>query len=494
MDSPGQHSPTPGDADHNGSMSDLSSFDDLGDEHRSLQDEWQEVEEQTIKPKSSPKKVLDAKINYSQFRIHILTWNIASAEPSVHDIESLFVPQESFLTSNVLEDVDIVVIGLQEAYPSVQGAVQASVPFVGKDPLVELFSEVLRDHGYSRLSASRLLGIVTIVFVKRPILCYICGMETNTTKTGMGGLFGNKGASTIRFSLCGKSLCFLNCHLVPHAENNARRLDELRDIFLEQRFSSEPYGLLDHDVLIFFGDLNFRLEGQSMECIIDKVKRGKEKELQEYDQLRLEQTSGKDLPSKLDLFMEMQLTFTPSYKYAVGSDLFDRKKRPPAWCDRILWRTHERCLPKLTDPEPQTMLQHHYYSIHMQPRISDHKAVCAGISVNVDLDNQIPTVVFNIMHEWQAEKTGVIAFEMAEGTNVSMWDWVGLFPENFISVDRDYFSWIYAPVRSKVAEKDKEYSRTLQPVQVPEAGRYLLIYKSYYYGKVIGMSPVFPIR
>lgn len=195
MDTPEHDKPAPGDAKVEETASDLSSFDDLGDEHRVLEaslQEWQEIDEQAANATTKPKRILDAKVNYSEFRIHILTWNIASAEPSVHDIESLFVPQESFLTPNVLEDVDIVVIGLQEAYPTVQGAVQANVPFVGRDNLVELFSEVLCGRGYARLSASRLLGIVTIVFVKRPILCYVHNVETVTTKTGVGGLLDRK--------------------------------------------------------------------------------------------------------------------------------------------------------------------------------------------------------------------------------------------------------------------------------------------------------------
>ena len=469
-----------------------SSFEDLGDDHKSSPLHPKRVSSEN----GSPKKVLDARIIYSQIKIHILTWNIASAEPSTHDIESLFVPQASCLISNILEDVDMLVIGLQEAYPTVQGAVQASVPFVGKDPLVELFSQVLCDKGFAKVCAYRLLGIVTMVFVKRPVLCYIHNVETCTTKTGVGGLLGNKGASTIRFGLCDLHLCFLNCHLVPHTENNARRLEELQGIFNEQTFSKVPYDLEDHDLLVLFGDLNFRLEGQEMEEVVEKVRQGKWQQLLQYDQLRLEQASGMDLPSKLDIFMEMPISFPPSYKYIASSDRFDEgpKRRAPAWCDRILWHTHQRRLPRVTDPDPKPLLLHHYYHVHMQPRISDHKAVCGGFAINIDLEKHIPLVVFNVMQEWRAKKMGVIAFEMATGTNISMWDWIGLYPVNFSSVDKDYLFWVYTPAKSRELVKGHEFVRSLQPDQVPEAGCYRLLYKSHSYDKVIGMSPIFRIQ
>jgi len=496
MEDPVQNHPPLADNDpplaDNGYEEESSSFEDLGDDHNSSLP--QEVQRDATG--SSPKKVLDARINYSQIKMHILTWNIASAEPSTHDIESLFVPQESCLIANILEDVDMLVIGLQEAYPTVQGAVQASVPFVGKDPLIEQFSQVLSDKGFARLCGCRLLGIVTMVFVKRPVLCYVHNVETCTTKTGVGGLLGNKGASTIRFSLCDMDLCFVNCHLVPHTENNARRLEELQGIFNEQTFSKSPYDLEDHDLLVVFGDLNFRLEGQEMEEVVKKVRQGKWQQLLQHDQLRLEQASGMDLLSKLDLFMEMSISFPPSYKYVVGSDHFDEgpKRRAPAWCDRILWHTHQRRLPQVTDPDPRPLLLYHYYHFHLQPRISDHKAVCGGFSINVDLDQHVPLVVFNVMQEWQAKKAGVIAFEMAIGTNISMWDWVGLYPVNFSSIDKDYIFWVYTPAKSRELVKGREFVRSLQPEQVPEAGCYRLLYKSHSYDKVIGMSPIFRIQ
>lgn len=441
------------------------------------------------------KLVLDPRVEYSEFRIHILTWNVASAEPSPHDLQSLFLPQRACMIDEVFSNSDIIVVGLQEAYQSVQDAMQSSVPLVGKDPLVEAFSNLLSQNGFARLCSSRLLGILTLVFVKHPLLCYISDVETCTTKTGLSGWLGNKGASSIRFSLCDVSMCFTNCHLAPHPENNPRRVQELAEIFSAQSFPSTPSQLMDHDMLILFGDLNFRLEGKAPEEVIDTLTRGWGVELLASDQLHLEQIVGEASASMLFSFMETPISFPPSYKFEPGTDVYEPgpKGRAPAWCDRILWQTHERRLPRITDPEPRRLLTQQHYAVHMQPRISDHKAVSAGMTVAVNLTGYVPRVVFNVMTEWIAGKSGLVAFDMEPDTEVSMWDWVGLYPADFASLDKDYVFWIYTPVKGKVV-RGKEYCRTLTSEQVPsEPGRYMMLYKSSRYGCVLGMSPIFPI-
>lgn len=442
--------------------------------------------------------VLGPKVNYSEFNIHVVTWNVASAIPSMRDIESLFLPQEGFMTQDLFHTSDIILIGLQEAYQNVQDALSSAVPVIGKDPLVEAFSNFLAHKGFARLSFSRLLGILTLMFVKRPLLCYIRDIDVCTTKTGFGGWVGNKGASSIRFSLGDLGVCFTNCHLVPHTENNDKRVLELQDIFETQVFESSrlPLKLLDHDILILFGDLNFRLEGKEFEDVVRMLNQERHQELLRLDQLRIEQIKGENSPSSLYFFMEMPIDFQPSYKYEPGTDTFDDggKGRAPAWCDRILWRTHERRLPKITDPNPRAIMTQEYYSIHMQPRISDHKAVSAGLKLAVDISGYVPKVVFRLS-EWVGRLQGTISFDVAANTEVSLWDWIGLYPADFSSVEKDYVFWIWTPASRGRARREKVYSRVLSAEQVPsEPGRYVLIYKSAQYNSVIGMSPIFRIR
>lgn len=438
-------------------------------------------------------------VNYSDFKVHVLTWNVASALPSPHEIESLFLPQEGMMLKDLYNMTDIVVVGLQEAYQNVQDAVSSSIPLVGKDPLVEAFSAFLSQKGFSRLTYCRMLGVLNMVFVKRPLLCYIKDVVTCTTKTGFGGWVGNKGASSIRFTIGDIGVCFTNCHLVPHPENNDKRVLELHDIFESTVFETTKLPLtrlLDHDVLVLFGDLNFRVEGKEFNDVVEMLKKRRTRDLFQLDQLRIEQVKGEESPSNLYHFMEMPIDFPPSYKYEPDTDAYHDggKGRAPAWCDRVLWRTHERRLPKITDAYPHSLMTQEYYGIHMQPRISDHKAVSAGLTLSIDISNVTPPVIFRLV-EWVCGLQGTISFDIAANTEVSVWDWIGLYPSNFSSTDREYVYWIWTPALRGRLPREQVYSRLLAPEQVPTVpGTYILLYKSAHYGRVIGMSPIFRIR
>ena len=432
----------------------------------------------------------------TEFRVHVVTWNVASAFPSPSDIESLFVPQESMRLRDLRNYTDLVVVGLQEAYQSVQDAVTS---VVGRDPLVDAFSEYLAPIGFVRLAHCRLLGILLMVFVQRPLLCYIHDVETCSTKTGMGGWLGNKGAVSVRFTLRELSVCFTNCHLVPHLENNEKRVMELQDIIGMQVFENARLRFtkpMDHDVFVLLGDLNFRIEGLEYHEVVGELNQKKLNGLLKQDQLRLEQVKGESSPSFLYCFMEMSIDFPPSYKYEPGTDDFalGAKMRPPAWCDRVLWRVHERRFPKVSDLNPSLPVQKEYYGIHMQPKISDHKAVCAGLKFFVDLSDFYPRVVFHLS-EWLCKSQATIAFDVMAGTTVSMWDWIGLYRAGFCSVERDHVLWVSSPAPRGRHDKDAVHSRMIQAEQVPsDTGLYILLYKSSHYGCVLGMSPAFPIK
>lgn len=62
-------------------------------------------------------------------------------------------------------------------------------------------------------------------------------------------------------------------------------------------------------------------------------------------------------------FSEGPITFPPTYRYTPLTDEWDnsRKKRAPAWCDRILWKGSE-------------VEQIEYKSVQ-EMRLSDHKPV-----------------------------------------------------------------------------------------------------------------------
>ena len=73
--------------------------------------------------------------------------------------------------------------------------------------------------------------------------------------------------------------------------------------------------------------------------------------------------------------------FAPTYKYTQNSDMYagetaknKKKRRTPAWCDRILWHGHG-------------IEQLHYG--RGESRFSDHRPVCAIFSVDVEVRRKI---------------------------------------------------------------------------------------------------------
>ncbi len=69
------------------------------------------------------------------------------------------------------------------------------------------------------------------------------------------------------------------------------------------------------------------------------IKSSQYKDLLVYDQFN----RAKLVNSSLVEFEEGVINFDPTYKYDVGTNIFDtsKKKRTPAWCDRIFWKKSE---------------------------------------------------------------------------------------------------------------------------------------------------------
>jgi len=120
--------------------------------------------------------------------------------------------------------------------------------------------------------------------------------------------------------------------------------------------------ILDHEICILNGDLNYRIDAMPRNTVIEAVKANNLTKLLERDQLLV---SKKRNPGfRLRSFREAPITFAPTYKYDVGTDTYDtsEKKRSPAWCDRLLYRGLGRI--KQTE-----------YRRHDSVRVSDHRPV-----------------------------------------------------------------------------------------------------------------------
>ena len=76
---------------------------------------------------------------------------------------------------------------------------------------------------------------------------------------------------------------------------------------------------------------------------------------------------------RLRSFIEAPITFAPTYKYDRRSDVYDssEKRRVPAWCDRILYKTRD----------PRRIQNLHYR--RYEANVSDHRPISAAFQITV---------------------------------------------------------------------------------------------------------------
>jgi endonuclease/exonuclease/phosphatase family metal-dependent hydrolase len=176
-------------------------------------------------------------------------------------------------------------------------------------------------------------------------------------------------------------MCFVNCHLAAgQAQTKVRNHDisailESTVLPVERDSSArldsfigggDGSMILDHEVCIVNGDLNYRIDTMGRDAVVNAVKAGNLAKLLERDQLLV--SKRKNPGFRLRAFQEMPIAFNPTYKYDVGTDTYDtsEKKRSPAWCDRILYR----------DGHNVKRIKQFDYRRH-EVRVSDHRPVSA---------------------------------------------------------------------------------------------------------------------
>lgn len=128
----------------------------------------------------------------------------------------------------------------------------------------------------------------------------------------------------------------------------------------------------DHDQLVVFGDLNYRVD-TSYENAVQLCKRGDIKALLKDDQLCREL---KHPHSPWFGFSEAQApTFLPTYRFDFGTDTYDtsEKRRIPAYTDRILHWSKKK--------SDNAIVSVTRYTSAPAVRCSDHKPVVAHMSL-----------------------------------------------------------------------------------------------------------------
>ncbi|XP_053196576.1 inositol polyphosphate 5-phosphatase K [Scomber japonicus] len=423
----------------------------------------------------------------NDFRVYIVTWNVGSAVPP-DDITSLFGP-------NVSDgSVDMFIIGLQEVNSMINKRLK-DVLF--SDQWTELCMDTLSPFGYVLVASQRMQGVLLLVFSKFCHLPFLRGVQRESTRTGLGGYWGNKGGVSARMTIYGHPVCFLNCHLPAHMRNLEQRMEDFETILQQQQFEGgTATGVLDHDVVFWFGDLNFRIEDYDIHVVKCAIDSNKLPLLWERDQLNI----AKNTESILEGFMEGPLKFPPTYKFDVGTHTYDTstKKRKPAWTDRILWRlrrtgspvpTHNAALQRgLTSwLGGATKVTQHTYRSHMGYTISDHKPVSARFTLHFPFKVDMPLVELQVNKEWCKVSDATVRFTVACTYQRSSWDWVAIYKVGFRH-HKDYQAYMWAKGEhvTQVAFSEEDLPR--------DDCEYILGYYSNNMNSIVGLSSPIQIK
>ena len=264
------------------------------------------------------------------------------------------------------------------------------------------------------VALEHMVGVGLLVFA-RPDLLQAHQIRTARIPTGFGGgNLGNKGAVAVSLRLESTSLCVVGAHLAAHRGDvggrnaNYHSIVE-RDCFrrglgwsqkeegsrsvpsYEKNACRDGFGVLDHDVVLWLGDLNYRFQADVPdERVIELVRRKDYASLTRLDQLCDAMANTKAF-STHD-FREHSLNFAPTYKYATNSDKYDfelpaeeqarRTIRCPAWCDRVLWRVAPTS-PRSPNEATESVVTTVYERGDARLRASDHRPVHCALALSI---------------------------------------------------------------------------------------------------------------
>ncbi|KAI5629254.1 inositol polyphosphate 5-phosphatase K isoform X1, partial [Silurus asotus] len=428
------------------------------------------------------------------FRLHIVTWNVGTADPPAH-VRSLLQLDSDFKT-------DLFVIGLQEVRAT---PVKYMSDLIAEDSWSHLFMDTLMPNGFVKVTSVRMQGLLLLLFAKQVHLPFIRDIQTTYTRTGFFGYWGNKGGVSMRFSFYGHMLCFLNCHLAAHTDYAMQRVHEFEYILSSQHFDFDnTQHVLDHNVVFWFGDLNFRIADHGLHFLRSIINSGRFSLLWEKDQL----TMMKQTEPLLQEFEEGPLEFKPTYKFGRFSEAYDMsgKKRRPAWTDRILWRVKAKGSPDEEESGSSSSsaaaavdkkdfslrVNQQKYTCDTSYGVSDHKPVIATFILEIHKKLEKPLVCVSAEGQWSADEDAILTYTIQDNFAACTSDWIGLYKTNFKS-PTDYITFVWVK-EGELAEINEVVQLKMNKDDFPVlAGDYILGYYSRNMQSLVGLSPTFQI-
>lgn len=269
------------------------------------------------------------------------TWNVGGRTPGgpgkLH-LRDWLMPTPS--------PADIFVLGFQEIVRLNAGNVLGAEDAGPARRWVSLIDQALNSNeeeapvsaaAYRLAASKQMVGVFLSVWMRAGLVPLVSDVKVSCVRRGVMGCTGNKGSISISMTLQQTALCFVCTHLASGEEDGdelRRNLDVIeimkRTRFPPTRENGSPETILEHDKIVWLGDLNYRLAGDTRALLQKNDWRA----LLEKDQLQIEQKAGRVFTG----FEEGPIEFMPTYKYLTNSDVYAikpaksrGKRRTPAW-------------------------------------------------------------------------------------------------------------------------------------------------------------------
>ncbi|XP_047328174.1 type I inositol polyphosphate 5-phosphatase 1-like isoform X2 [Impatiens glandulifera] len=200
-----------------------------------------------------------------------------------------------------------------------------------------------RRSSFVRILSKQMVGVFLTIWVHRSLRKHIRNVKVSTVGVGVMGYIGNKGSISVSMSIYQTFFCFICTHLTSGERDidAVKRNADVLEIHRRSQFHSIssvgfPKSIHEHERIIWFGDLNYRIN-LPYERTRELISKEDWSKLAESDELTKELKGG----GVFDGWSEGTVDFPPTYKYEFNSDKYygedpNNGRRTPAWCDRIL--------------------------------------------------------------------------------------------------------------------------------------------------------------
>ncbi|XP_042040839.1 type IV inositol polyphosphate 5-phosphatase 9-like isoform X2 [Salvia splendens] len=315
-------------------------------------------------------------IHHESFKLFVGSWNVGGIRPPDNlNLDKLLNTEDTM--------ADIYVLGFQEIVPLNAGNILAtensdvSVKWnsfikaalnkrtpaedtlqkteIGESqriyPLKTQSSTKSNATDYKCIISKQMVGIYITIWARTELHQYISNLGVSCVGCGILGRLGNKGSVSIRFCLHETSFCFVCSHLASggkEGDERHRNADAAhilaRTLFLPEPLQHLPRKILDHDRVIWLGDLNYRIH--------------------------LPEDTTRSLVKNKEWSLLLENDQNSDDYYGSGQKIKVKRMRAPAWCDRIIWFG-------------KGLKQIQYNRV--ESRLSDHRPVYARFTAYVEV-------------------------------------------------------------------------------------------------------------